>query len=295
MNCYQKAGLSGRRADKSAFTLIELLVVIAIIAILAAILFPVFAQAREKARQTSCLSNEKQMALGVMQYTQDYDEAYPRIDTDKNGVHPDGRTRSFTWKEAIFPYVKNGMADANTLSSHVSGGIWVCPSQPFGNMDYTYGANNTVMRKLWNDNGAYAMFDPQTLAGVVSPADAVMISELGASENLGSSGGDLTTDWWAHGGMQWPPVWEGPTSGAQYDGDVRKGNSDWPSAYFPRFRHTGVANVVYADGHVKALAKGRLNWCKNIYTRGYQSSWDAGGLDWMFDAGQPCSTYRTQF
>ena len=62
---------------RSGFTLIELLVVIAIIAILAAILFPVFAQAREKARQISCVSNEKQLALGIIQYVQDYDETYP--------------------------------------------------------------------------------------------------------------------------------------------------------------------------------------------------------------------------
>ncbi len=62
---------------RSAFTLIELLVVIAIIAILAAILFPVFAQARDKARSASCLSNMRQMGLGLMQYVQDYDETYP--------------------------------------------------------------------------------------------------------------------------------------------------------------------------------------------------------------------------
>src|SRR5262249_38734327 len=65
------------RNKKSAFTLIELLVVIAIIAILAAILFPVFAQAREKARSISCLSNNKQVSLGVLMYVQDYDETYP--------------------------------------------------------------------------------------------------------------------------------------------------------------------------------------------------------------------------
>jgi prepilin-type N-terminal cleavage/methylation domain-containing protein len=65
---------------RRGFTLIELLVVIAIIAILAAILFPVFARAREKARQTSCLSNVKQLSLGMLMYTQDYDERLPRCD-----------------------------------------------------------------------------------------------------------------------------------------------------------------------------------------------------------------------
>ena len=64
-------------ARRSGFTLIELLVVIAIIAILAAILFPVFARARESARRTSCISNLKQLALGTMMYAQDYDETYP--------------------------------------------------------------------------------------------------------------------------------------------------------------------------------------------------------------------------
>src|SRR5437763_15325882 len=66
------------RHRRAGFTLIELLVVIAIIAILAAILFPVFAQAREKARATSCLSNSKQMGLAMMMYAQDYDEGYPQ-------------------------------------------------------------------------------------------------------------------------------------------------------------------------------------------------------------------------
>ena len=77
-----------RSAKRSAFTLIELLVVIAIIAILAAILFPVFAQAREKARSASCLSNVKQIGLGAMMYTQDFDEAYPIGGWQNEAVNP---------------------------------------------------------------------------------------------------------------------------------------------------------------------------------------------------------------
>ncbi len=91
---------------RRGFTLIELLVVIAIIAILAAILFPVFARAREKARQTSCLSNVKQVGLGMIMYLQDYDELFPPAINSGSGRY---------WMEAIMPYVKNQQ-------------LFVCPS-----------------------------------------------------------------------------------------------------------------------------------------------------------------------
>jgi len=91
---------------KVGFTLIELLVVIAIIALLAAILFPVFARARENARRTSCQNNEKQLTLGMMQYIQDYDATYPGFvgysANNNNGNQPNG-----LWGNQIFPYVKN--------------------------------------------------------------------------------------------------------------------------------------------------------------------------------------------
>lgn len=95
----------------AAFTLIELLVVIAIIAILAAILFPVFGRARENARRSSCQSNEKQIALGIKQYTQDYDERFPNVPTTTPADSPG-------WAYAIQPYVKSEQ-------------LFQCPSDSF--------------------------------------------------------------------------------------------------------------------------------------------------------------------
>ena len=94
------------RSQHKGFTLIELLVVIAIIAILAAILFPVFAQAREKARAISCVSNMKQIGLAHTMYIQDYDESYAAVYND-NMVDTDGITKRFIWADAIRPYIKN--------------------------------------------------------------------------------------------------------------------------------------------------------------------------------------------
>src|SRR5713226_5188933 len=110
----ERRSVAMRRSKRFAFTLIELLVVIAIIAILAAILFPVFAQARERARMTACVSNMRQIGSGLMMYVQDYDEAFPfcRFHVDQTGQPV------YVWRNAIRPYLK---------SLDVLG----CPSNPY--------------------------------------------------------------------------------------------------------------------------------------------------------------------
>jgi prepilin-type N-terminal cleavage/methylation domain-containing protein len=115
--------MQNRSASHKGFTLIELLVVIAIVAILAAILFPVFAQAREKARQTACLSNGKQLGLAVMQYSQDYDDMFPLVGgatepyTVLEGQKNGGGAPYNGWSLIIQPYVK-------------SRDLFLCPSMP---------------------------------------------------------------------------------------------------------------------------------------------------------------------
>jgi prepilin-type N-terminal cleavage/methylation domain-containing protein len=111
---------------RHGFTLIELLVVIAIIAILAAILFPVFAQAREKARQSSCISNAKQQALAIHMYAQDYDETLPILYYGEWGVKPQP-VGHYPWLKVLMPYVKNKA-------------VYTCPSLAGAHWDTLAGA-----------------------------------------------------------------------------------------------------------------------------------------------------------
>ena len=135
------------------FTLIELLVVIAIIAILAAILFPVFARAREKARQTACLNNVKQLSLAVMQYVQDYDEVLPA------SYYPGNPADSNAWYEKIQPYVKNTQ-------------VQVCPSERSRAIGYG-----------WNYDfigyGSSTSIRVYALADIEKPAETIMMADAG--------------------------------------------------------------------------------------------------------------------
>ncbi len=154
MVSHSKAGRS------TAFTLIELLVVIAIIAILAAILFPVFAQAREKARATTCVSNMKQISLATLMYTQDYDECFPFA--QGNDV------QRATIADLVDPYIKAGNLNNDSAGGNAwpETSVWVCPDgktvdhggDQDGFFDYAYNFlylnevnsnNNFVPRRPW--------------------------------------------------------------------------------------------------------------------------------------------------
>jgi prepilin-type N-terminal cleavage/methylation domain-containing protein len=149
-----------KRIRRKGFTLIELLVVIAIIAILAAILFPVFAQARDKARQTSCLSNNKQIGLAYAQYIQDYDGVWPHQPGNPQVVVGAGGN-PFNFKDSILPYSKNEQ-------------IWLCPSNI---------PNGTLQVKPpnvgYHGNGNVFTATGLAEAAIQAPAGLVVLRESG--------------------------------------------------------------------------------------------------------------------
>ena len=253
---------------RRGFTLIELLVVIAIIAILAAILFPVFAQAREKARAISCASNMRQLGLAEMQYVQDYDETTsgswkctgPGLPDWSNGCSG-GQGQRRHWEELVYPYVKaykvftcpdqtahptndNFSADGNQDEPPDANGVAAnpdiinlkCPADPCGS-DYGY---NGMMNDAWTHGiGVVGVGDGNgvPLAAVTNPSDTILITEARGQDNTWYS--DMVD---SPGGTYYGDSWNKAGSWLS-NGD--HGNFDK--------RHTGGANVLWYDGHVKFL------------------------------------------
>ena len=209
---------------RRGFTLIELLVVIAIIAILAAILFPVFARAREKARQTSCLSNVKEIVLGTLMYVQDYDERLPRL----YYRDPDRVMTSITMM--IEPYLKNVQ-------------IWNCPSAA---------RTTTGVAGLSLNSYSYQqMLDFVKLATIQRSAEMVMWFD-GCQDGWGNGRGYRPSNGYnsvVSSQTGWPDNcdnshWGTPVG--SFTGDGRPGFNFSP-------RHNGMGNVGFCDGHAKAM------------------------------------------
>ena len=221
---------------RNAFTLIELLVVIAIIAILAAILFPVFAQAREQARKTTCTSNLKQIGLGVLMYAQDYDETFPRANyTVPLGGNPiDPTLTRVHWYQAVEPYFKVGYNPDHSNKAQLT---WTCPdydvtaSQIFGyNPAFSYPWNANLGPAQAPDTPLDWQADTvKTLSYVQYAAQEVLVAE-GAGRRVYTYGDDTGT-------------YE-----AGYADIARDVNIAW---VLGRIRHGGGSNYALTDGHVK--------------------------------------------
>ncbi len=293
------------KVRSQAFTLIELLVVIAIIAILAAILFPVFAQAKAAAKKTADLSNNKQHATGIMMYQSDADDTFPRSVYNAPNRMSGTWSMPFTWREAIMPYVKNGEKAYGPAALGVrlaDGGLFDTPAKPGARgvytMNRTLGPGNCYWwggsRQQWVcDSNASGAIDPAitpmpsvSATALDSPAQIVASWTMGVNPDWNASGDYSEGSWWWWGGAQWPPVFTGPQSAEKWDADS---NVD-PTWHSPRYRYTGGMNNAYGDGHAKWIKKGALHWCKYIYIKGVQQDRD-DAWEWMFDPGQPCAAF----
>jgi prepilin-type N-terminal cleavage/methylation domain-containing protein len=311
-----------------AFTLIELLVVIAIIAILAAILFPVFAQAKLAAKKTTDLSNLKQMGLGALMYSGDYDDAFPRNDY----LTPERQQWApLTWREAEGPYIKNGIDNYTWVSvsgtsaeSLADGGLFQRPTVT-NNERYDYGANQALFPSsntwnLWNYSG-YPAYKDQTSQGyptgvapvpstsqtqLPGPSGIMMIVDQGVNTNPGYLAGSVVLQsgsyWWSDcntiKGATIPAAWDGDfndPSGGVYNCTL-PAVSPGPTGSMPRFPYSGPStNVVWGDGHAKSKTRGALSWCTAVFNQGsFVDPYSSGAPyddSYEFYAGEVCAGY----
>jgi prepilin-type N-terminal cleavage/methylation domain-containing protein/prepilin-type processing-associated H-X9-DG protein len=265
---------------RSAFTLIELLVVIAIIAILAAILFPVFAQAREKARAISCLSNTKQIGTAAMMYAQDYDETLVPAGMRYAHQHDlcldgntnfDGNPHAWVdWETPLVPYIKTTQ-------------VFICPDRrEFGCAGYAMNTDSSdddfpgapTPPGVWAPLATPAALPMCTLAAVTAPAECLFIYDS-HDENLEDlydasivGDGKPDTEAWETMGSWLQAIKSGLTSD-------EKLQAKFPSG---PWRHSGLLNILWLDGHSKArrfssLQQKDLNIQNHNYTLAEDPNW----------------------
>lgn len=266
----------------AGFTLIELLVVIAVISIIAAILFPVFAKVREKARQTSCASNVKQLSLAILQYTQDYDETVPPVEYTQSPWPDNEPADYYTWAILVQPYVKSWSVFRCPDTEVNPKGIWDPPKTSDDHeLQYTisYGYNYNYLNPWQPCDTAPALQDynnqyvnpglPVGLARIQDPADTVLITDtkiLGNSTDVAgqSSAVDAPT-------VMQPPLPCAVTTqgwGIGSYGDSGQFGAPVTSTGTFSIRHNGGGTVSFCDGHVKWMTPGALaagtNWHPGI-------------------------------
>jgi prepilin-type N-terminal cleavage/methylation domain-containing protein/prepilin-type processing-associated H-X9-DG protein len=258
---------------RAGFTLIELLVVIAIIAILAAILFPVFAQARERARAVSCLSNLKQLGTGLMMYTQDYDETYPSAFISVPPING-GTQATIPYDAQLMPYIKNDQVftdpgDPNTVPqwAHQDASFWDGKYRSTLNggkvykRSYSYvGSINTRERAAQGgsqpdpNTGLSQWAQGNSLAAVEQPSDTIAIVDTTSTPSetwpMGHPWGSLFTncDTWKLAGRK-----------VGQDANLAPGCAIYNERGRDPFKgHFDRGNYVFADGHAKALGWGQI-------------------------------------
>jgi len=262
-----------RNPNGRGFTLIELLVVIAIIAILAAILFPVFAQAKEAAKKTSCLSNEKQVGLGVIMYMNDFDDIFA-MDQYWSPTDPAPQVR---WFDMVYPYIKNGTVFVFNHRASGAGGLFHCPST--FDQEALYGVHNALFPDGGNCPWVNSATTPTVNASAIdAPADRVFLVEKGLNKG-NSSWLQFIADEWGWVDTVGSPAgsidghhWDIDHSinrdcdfGASNTFDPTQWNTYAQCGSFPRYRHSDISNMVLADGHVKGFKRASVKWFNRIY------------------------------